>query len=123
MQTFAEGKGIVPKGLSTVSTKKNDDNLKLVSVDDLHTVWEGEAHNIQIFQHGEDDPQRVHLFYPGDSSWEGNLPDQRYTLRRSTDNSKRATRNFKFDGTNGVLLDHEGNEIQCFRQEQKSPAR
>ena len=118
IQTFAEGRGVVAKGSVLLpssgpvavlpSANLGDVNLKLVSSENLHTIWEGKSFAIHVFRVTNDsNPNRVRIQYPADDTWEG-LADVVYTLETQ------GTRHTKFDGTNGTLRDDEGNVISCY---------
>ena len=117
IQTFAEGRGVVPKGSVFIpsmgpvlvpTANMGDVNLKLVSSENLHTKWEGKPFAIQVFRVTNDrNPSRVCIHYPTDDTWEGTA-DGVYTLETL------ASRPSRFDGTNGLLKDGDGKVILCY---------
>jgi hypothetical protein len=111
IQTFAEGRGVVPKGSVLIPfTNKYDENMTLVSDENLHTIWEGRSFAVQVFRVTNDpNPNRVRLHYPADGSWEG-IAEVVYTLEFQ------CPRSSKYDGTNGTLRGSEKNIIACYLQ-------
>lgn len=92
------------------STNKDDENMMLVSEENLHTIWEGRSFAVQVFRVTDDpNPNRVRLHYPADASWEG-IGDDIYTMKLQRPGSS------KYDGTNGTLRDGDGNIIVCYLQ-------
>lgn len=85
--------------------------LTEISAPRLYTEWENKVARVILYQTNEE----VRLFYPEDSAWEG--IGKKYQLVWNVADSGDAL----FDGTNGALLDDEGQEIVCFQRGSKRP--
>eukprot|EP00547_Thalassionema_nitzschioides_P004973 CAMPEP_0194204944 /NCGR_PEP_ID=MMETSP0156-20130528/4335_1 /TAXON_ID=33649 /ORGANISM="Thalassionema nitzschioides, Strain L26-B" /LENGTH=469 /DNA_ID=CAMNT_0038931091 /DNA_START=44 /DNA_END=1453 /DNA_ORIENTATION=+ len=77
-----------------------------VSVDDLVVVWDedGKMYDVIVYQRLSDG--KVVLKYPEDGSWEGTKEEDSYSLEMFNKDKL-------FDGSNGILKDTNGVEIDC----------
>ena len=95
-----------------------DGDFEIVSIDNLHTEWEGEAFEIVVYRRRAD--AKILVKYPsessseGSSSWEGNRPDDKYCLAMYETSAK-------FNGENGRLVDTDGEKIKCYISSTRQP--
>ena len=87
--------------------KAKFDHLKCLSVtNDLSASFDGKWYKVLLYR--RPNSKYVLMYYPEDNTWEGNKPDDRYTLTLNTSDEL-------FDGSNGVVRGSDGAEIQ-FKQ-------
>jgi hypothetical protein len=90
-------------------------DFQQVSVRGLLTKWEGIEMNLVVYRREFDN--KILLNYPNEieGSWEGGNPGDAYSLILNENET------LPFDGTNGKLVDNDGEVIRCYTRGKKKP--
>jgi hypothetical protein len=92
-----------------LETTEHVGEFRLVSVKGLHLEYDGIFHKASLFRRDVDN--RVLIYYSDSNDWEGSKSSDHYQIKWSNLSKDASNKQIMFDGSNGSLLDSDGNTI------------